>query len=203
MSIPTITWTNNAVKIIDQRKLPGKLEFIVCRDVKTLWKAIRVLAVRGAPALGVAAAFAVLLGIKNLLFVKRKLWLQILYFLIFGATIYFYFLEPAIKNQVVVFVFLTLLTREAYSFLTENREVKNLLIGLICGLLFVETSWVVSLLPLSRLASSIFVVVVLFTAHDVIMNNQSNRLSKTISRDFVLSALILMVLFIFSLWSLT
>ncbi len=65
MAIPTIEWKNGFVKIIDQRKLPGKLQFITCKDVKTLWKAIKVLAVRGAPALGVAAAFAVLLGTKN------------------------------------------------------------------------------------------------------------------------------------------
>jgi len=47
MAIPTIAWRNNSVKIIDQRKLPGQLKFIICRDVKTLWKAIKVLAVRG------------------------------------------------------------------------------------------------------------------------------------------------------------
>ena len=66
MAIPTIKWVNNSVKIIDQRKLPLKLEFMVCRDVKTLWKAIKTLAVRGAPALGVAAGFGVLLGLKDL-----------------------------------------------------------------------------------------------------------------------------------------
>ncbi len=65
MAIPTIKWINGAVKIIDQRTLPGKLEFIVCKDIKTLWKAIKTLAVRGAPALGVAAAFGVLLGAKK------------------------------------------------------------------------------------------------------------------------------------------
>ncbi|MBI5150267.1 MAG: S-methyl-5-thioribose-1-phosphate isomerase [Candidatus Omnitrophica bacterium] len=65
MSIQTIRWTNGHVKLIDQTKLPGKLVYIHCRDVKTLWQAIRRLSVRGAPALGVAAAFGVLLGIKS------------------------------------------------------------------------------------------------------------------------------------------
>ncbi len=64
MPISTIAWTKGSVRIIDQRKLPMKLEYITCRDVPTLWKAIRNLSVRGAPALGVAAAFGVLLGIK-------------------------------------------------------------------------------------------------------------------------------------------
>lgn len=64
MSIQTIRWSNGHVKLIDQTKLPHKLEYIHCRDVKTLWQAIRRLSVRGAPALGVAAAFGILLGIK-------------------------------------------------------------------------------------------------------------------------------------------
>lgn len=64
-AISTIRWVNGNVKIIDQTKLPGKLKYITCRDVKTLWRAIRKLSVRGAPALGVSAAFGVLLGIKS------------------------------------------------------------------------------------------------------------------------------------------
>ena len=65
MPISTIRWVNGSVKIIDQTKLPQKFEYITCRDVKTLWKAIKNLSVRGAPALGVSAAFGVLLGIKS------------------------------------------------------------------------------------------------------------------------------------------
>lgn len=65
MTTPTISWSNGSVKIIDQTLLPKKLKFVYCRDVKTLWKAIKKLSIRGAPALGVAAAFGILLGIKN------------------------------------------------------------------------------------------------------------------------------------------
>ncbi len=65
MNSPTITWSNTTVKLIDQTQLPGKLKYITCRDVQTLWQAIKTLQVRGAPAIGVAAGFGVLLGIKN------------------------------------------------------------------------------------------------------------------------------------------
>lgn len=65
MSIKTIQWLNGYAKLIDQTKLPGKLVYITCRDVKRMWHAIKRLEVRGAPAIGVAAAFGVLLGIKN------------------------------------------------------------------------------------------------------------------------------------------
>ncbi len=62
---PTISWVRGTVKIIDQTKLPHRLEYIYCRDVEQLCKAIKCLSVRGAPALGVAAAFGVLLGVKE------------------------------------------------------------------------------------------------------------------------------------------
>jgi methylthioribose-1-phosphate isomerase len=61
----TISWAKGCVKIIDQTQLPQKCEYLYCRDVQTLWEAIRHLRVRGAPALGVAAAFGVLLGMKT------------------------------------------------------------------------------------------------------------------------------------------
>jgi len=65
MSIKTIKWVENHARIIDQTKLPGRLEYIDCRDVETMWQAIKRLSVRGAPAIGVAAAFGVLLGIQK------------------------------------------------------------------------------------------------------------------------------------------
>jgi len=74
MSIPTIQWVNNGVRIIDQRKLPNQFEFLICKDTKTLWLAIKTLAVRGAPALGAAAAFGVLLGIKKIKTTNRKVF---------------------------------------------------------------------------------------------------------------------------------
>jgi len=65
MKIRTIEWKNNAVKIIDQKKLPLKLEYIYLKDLKSLWKAIRNMQIRGAPALGAAAALGIYLGIKG------------------------------------------------------------------------------------------------------------------------------------------
>ncbi len=65
MAIETIKWVNGMARIIDQTKLPGKLSFIDCRDVDTMWHAIKRLSVRGAPAIGVAAAFGVLLGVQK------------------------------------------------------------------------------------------------------------------------------------------
>jgi methylthioribose-1-phosphate isomerase len=64
MRIRTIEWKENAIKIIDQSQLPQRLKYIYIRDVNTLWRAIKSLKVRGAPALGAAAALGVYLGVK-------------------------------------------------------------------------------------------------------------------------------------------
>lgn len=61
----TIEWKNDKARLIDQTKLPGDLVYIDCKDVKTLWRAIKKLQVRGAPAIGIAASLGVVLGIKN------------------------------------------------------------------------------------------------------------------------------------------
>ena len=66
MPITTIEWKNNCVRIIDQTKLPLKLEYLDCRNIKTIWKAIKELKVRGAPAIGIAGALGVVLGAKNI-----------------------------------------------------------------------------------------------------------------------------------------
>jgi methylthioribose-1-phosphate isomerase len=65
----TITWLGNIhghVRLIDQTLLPTKLEYRDCRTVEEIWEAIRNLRVRGAPAIGVAAAMGVVLGMQKL-----------------------------------------------------------------------------------------------------------------------------------------
>ncbi len=65
MSIHTIEWKDQQIKIIDQTKLPWELAYLWIKDVKELWKAIYQLKVRGAPALGIAGALGVVLGVQN------------------------------------------------------------------------------------------------------------------------------------------
>src|SRR5438309_10005358 len=64
----TIAWigdTAGFVRIIDQTLLPERLEYRDCRSVEEVWEAIRSLRVRGAPAIGVAAAMGVVLGMQR------------------------------------------------------------------------------------------------------------------------------------------
>mgnify|MGYP001252277310 CR=1 FL=1 len=60
--VPTVEWKEGAVRLLDQSKLPGIVEFLDCRDYRTVADAIRTLKVRGAPAIGVTAAMGVALG---------------------------------------------------------------------------------------------------------------------------------------------
>jgi methylthioribose-1-phosphate isomerase len=64
----TIQWigdTGGFVRLIDQTLLPERLEYRDCRTVEEIWEAIKTLRVRGAPAIGVAAAMGVVLGMQN------------------------------------------------------------------------------------------------------------------------------------------
>src|SRR5207342_1364224 len=59
---PTVAWHDGAVRLVDQRRLPGELAFVDCRTVAAVVAAIRDLTVRGAPALGATGAFGVALA---------------------------------------------------------------------------------------------------------------------------------------------
>lgn len=60
--IRPILWTGQALELLDQRKLPFAVEHVTCDDSDEVAQAIRDLAVRGAPAIGIAAAWGVVLA---------------------------------------------------------------------------------------------------------------------------------------------
>jgi methylthioribose-1-phosphate isomerase len=64
----TIEWVGGRdgfVRLIDQTQLPGALHYRDCHEVEEVWEAIRTLRVRGAPAIGIAAAMGVVLGVRT------------------------------------------------------------------------------------------------------------------------------------------
>jgi len=63
--ILTIEWTDDGVRMIDQRLLPTREVYNTYRDYKDLAEAIRSMVIRGAPAIGVAAAMGVALGVRT------------------------------------------------------------------------------------------------------------------------------------------
>ena len=65
MPVATINWKNGKIRYIDQTLLPGRMKFVDCGDVARLWKAIKTLEIRGAPAIGIAGALGVVLAANN------------------------------------------------------------------------------------------------------------------------------------------
>ena len=63
--LPTIEWRDETVVMIDQRKLPAAEVYVECRTVKDVAKAIKTMVIRGAPAIGVAAAMGLALGVRR------------------------------------------------------------------------------------------------------------------------------------------
>ncbi|HIE92918.1 MAG TPA: S-methyl-5-thioribose-1-phosphate isomerase, partial [Acidobacteria bacterium] len=63
--LPTIDWEDGDVVMIDQRKLPAREVYVRCRTAKDVAKAIRTMVIRGAPAIGVAAAMGLALAVRR------------------------------------------------------------------------------------------------------------------------------------------
>jgi methylthioribose-1-phosphate isomerase len=63
--IKTLEWTESGVRFIDQTKLPTEEVYVTCKTYEEVADVIRNMVVRGAPAIGVAAAMGIALGVKN------------------------------------------------------------------------------------------------------------------------------------------
>ena len=63
--LPTIEWKDDAVVMVDQRKLPVSEIYVTCRTAADVAKAIKTMVIRGAPAIGVAAAMGIALGMRR------------------------------------------------------------------------------------------------------------------------------------------
>src|ERR1700758_2745420 len=63
--VQTLEWTESGVRFIDQTKLPAEETYVTCKTYEQVADAIRNMVVRGAPAIGVAAAMGIALGLQN------------------------------------------------------------------------------------------------------------------------------------------
>lgn len=61
----TLEWTGQSLRLLDQTRLPTETVYVEITDAEQMWDAIKRLVVRGAPAIGVSAAFGVYLGVRN------------------------------------------------------------------------------------------------------------------------------------------
>jgi len=63
--LTSIRWANTHLELLDQRLLPDEIRYMKLTSAEQVWQAIRDLAVRGAPAIGIAAAYGIYLGIRD------------------------------------------------------------------------------------------------------------------------------------------
>jgi len=63
--LPTIDWQGDVIVMVDQRKLPAQEVYVRCRSAQEVARAIRTMVIRGAPAIGVAAAMGIALGLRK------------------------------------------------------------------------------------------------------------------------------------------
>jgi len=67
-NLDTLRWVGGVdghLQMIDQTLLPTEFSEIDCREMESVWEAIKMLRVRGAPAIGIAAAYGVCVGLQN------------------------------------------------------------------------------------------------------------------------------------------
>ena len=64
--IPTIEWNGKYVRMVDQRKIPHKVEWYTCRGYRDVIRAIKDMVIRGAPAIGIAAAMGLAMGAASI-----------------------------------------------------------------------------------------------------------------------------------------
>jgi len=68
MPVETIRWVGGVdgyVELVDQTLLPGEFRYVRCTTLQQVWEAIKVLRVRGAPAIGIAGAMGLVLGVRD------------------------------------------------------------------------------------------------------------------------------------------
>ena len=73
-TVRPVRWTPPALRLLDQRRLPDSVEYVDCFSAHQVADAIRDMVVRGAPAIGIAAAYGVVLAVRDALGRERARW---------------------------------------------------------------------------------------------------------------------------------
>ncbi|MBI3777078.1 MAG: S-methyl-5-thioribose-1-phosphate isomerase, partial [Gammaproteobacteria bacterium] len=75
-TIRAVTWVNDQLQLLDQRVLPQRVEYLRLTDAAGVAQAIKDMVVRGAPAIGIAAAYGVVLAARACYARAPKSWKQ-------------------------------------------------------------------------------------------------------------------------------
>jgi methylthioribose-1-phosphate isomerase len=64
-ALTSVQWADNSLKLLDQTKLPNEIVYLQLQTIEEAWNAIKLLQVRGAPAIGMTAAYGLYLGLRD------------------------------------------------------------------------------------------------------------------------------------------
>jgi len=78
MELKAVEWLGDKLKLLDQRKLPHEESFVILADYQDVALAIKEMKVRGAPAIGIAAAYGIALGAQNIETTDKDRFLSLL-----------------------------------------------------------------------------------------------------------------------------
>ncbi|MDP2650586.1 MAG: hypothetical protein Q8P04_00605, partial [bacterium] len=125
--------------------------------------------------------FFLLLGVKNLIFLRRQGNYEIVHLLlVFGlGVLYLLGFLPFIP-QILFFLALFLLVREFYSALAPPYPQRVILAAVVEALLLVEIAWILSFLPINFLAGGALLALITFIFHDLILHHFQGTLSRQI-----------------------
>jgi methylthioribose-1-phosphate isomerase len=76
-ALQSLRWTDHTLSLLDQRLLPEEILYLPLSTPQEVWEAIRELKVRGAPAIGIAAAYGVVLGVMNFKGTVQELYVEV------------------------------------------------------------------------------------------------------------------------------
>jgi len=76
MNICPLLYFSDHIKIVDQRRLPSKFVYVRCNNERDVYKAIKEMKIRGAPAIGIAAAFGLWLGLRRIKTTNKAVFLK-------------------------------------------------------------------------------------------------------------------------------
>lgn len=155
-------------------------------------------------AFSLGALMYLLVGVKDMLFIKRKETTQLLYSLIFFMGAYLYFSNASLVGQLGLFFFSLFLFRELYILLSHGSRNGRILVSVVSSLIGVELAWVLKLLPLSSSSASIIVTAAVFITNDIFMAYKLGTIAeKTLRQEIVTVILLSLAVLIFSRWSLS
>lgn len=137
-----------------------------------------------------AGAFFLLLGVKNLVLLRRHGNYEIIHFLVILGLAVLYLLDflPFVP-QIILFLALFFLFREFYFVLAPLYPQRLTLVAVVETFLLVEVSWILSFLSINFLAGAAFLALITFIFHDLILHH----LQGVLSRQIVLRNITLLV----------